>query len=107
MRTLYVAMCNGEPAYVADNDEEVISYCANHMQGEIEDAAREVGRDLDEMDENEVAEMAFMAGHSGDYMYPAKVNVQDNVEDDDIVTVVSLDKTTEEEVEFGAIRALL
>lgn len=107
MRTLYVAICDGEPIYAAYNSTEVTSYCASHMQGEIEDMAEEIGRDIEELDEKEVAELAFMAGHSGDYAYPARVTFNEKDDDDTMVTAVSLNDGSEDEIRLGDIKELL
>ena len=106
-KRIYLLVNSGDIEYASYEREQVEAYRDEKIDDEINEAAEECGRDIDDMTYEEIGEMAIMAAYEGE-IFTAMIDDSENVPDDDeMVTVFSLEGGDSEEFSISEILEVL
>lgn len=104
---IYLVVNEGNIDYATKQLDDAQDFCNSKLDIGIEEAAQECGRDIEDMTDEEIGEMSFMAGFNGNYYYVSKVQISDEMDDSEVVTAEGVDTPEEDDFEVGDIREAL
>ena len=85
--TVHFVLNEGEIVFASNNQEAVENYAVNKCDDAILEEAEDRGIDADDLDDDELGELAFMAGYNGgcyitdSIEIPADMDLDDTFED--------------------------
>ena len=75
---VYFVVNEGEIVYSTYDLDEANGYAENATYDDVRDTAEEFGYDMDELDEDDIDEMAFASGFNGGYYYVDSVELPED-----------------------------
>lgn len=81
--TVYFVINEGEVVYASNSNIAVENYAENKEADAIEDEARDRDIDMDDLDDDDIAELGFMAGYNGGCYTTDSVKIPDEYDLDD------------------------
>lgn len=100
---VYLLINEGEIIVASNNKEYIEDTKETKSEEAMADTAESWGRDMEDMTQEELAEVSFGAGFDGGYYYVSKIKVPDNYNSDDSFTTEEDDEFTYGEVEDAYI----
>ena len=72
---VYFVVNEGEIVYSTYDEDSAKGYAYQRTQRDMEDTAEELDMNIEELDDDSLAEVAFMSGFDGGYYYVASVEL--------------------------------
>lgn len=104
---IYVVVNDGNVEYATHSLSEAQDVCYNKTNQDVNDTVEECGRDVDDLTDEEMAEMAFLSGFNGGYHYVSKVYLDKDMDDSEFVTGEGVETGETDEFEVYEIRQKL
>ena len=75
---VFFVVNEGEIVYATYDEQSARNYAYQRTQSDMEDTAEDMDLDIDTLDDDRLAEVAFMSGFDGGYYYVDSVDLPEN-----------------------------